>query len=361
MKLEPFVPRSQAKSFGFLFDEVIKRGRCTKCGGCVASCPYKVLTIDNMAELPILVGECVSCQICCFQCPRVDFPTPEIEKLVFGRIIESGGKLGFYTSIRTGRSRKKEILERCEDGGVVSSLVAYALDSGTADSAILASTHEFLPWKSRPVVATTHDEVVNNAGSKYSISPTMLGLRQAVDDHKARVVLVGLPCQIQTLRRMQTTKLKVSKLVNPVILAISLFCMESYLYDRFLHALFTQNGIDPAAVTKFSIKRGRFRIFVNNEEKMALPLKDIRPLMNSGCTVCSDYAGEYADISVGTIGSQIGWSTILCRTEKGEKILREALEAGYLEIKPLMEEGPEFDLLLREADRKKQRAAKNLA
>jgi coenzyme F420 hydrogenase subunit beta len=136
--------------------------------------------------------------------------------------------------------------------------------------------------------------------------------------------------------------------------------MESYAYDSFLYLLFAQKGIDPATVTKFSIKRGKFKIFVNNEEKLSLPLKEIRYLVNSGCMICSDYSGESADISVGAIGSPIGWSTVFVRTARGEELLKGSVKAGFLEMSPLKEEGPEFDLLLREADRKKQRAAKNL-
>ena len=360
MDSDPFVLTPHAKSFFSLFNEVIKTRHCMKCGACVATCPYKVLTIDNRAELPILVGECVYCQICYYQCPRVDFPTQHIERLVFGKSLETKGRLGSYSSIYSARSKKKEILERCEDGGIVSSLAAYALDSGVADSAILACTHELLPWKAHPVIATSYEEVAANAGSKYSISPTILGLGKAVEDLKMKkVALIGLPCQIQSLRRMQTTSLKASNLADSVILAISLVCMESYAYDSFLYSLFAQKGIDPATVTKFSIKRGKFKIFVNNEEKLSLPLKEIKPLVNSGCTICSDYSGESADISVGAIGSPIGWSTVFVRTDRGEELLKGAVKAGFLEMKPLKEEGPEFELLLREADRKKQRAAKN--
>jgi coenzyme F420 hydrogenase subunit beta len=361
MSGKSFLSRPEAKSYESLFNEIIRAGRCMKCGACVASCPYKVLTIDNKAEMPILVKECVSCQVCYYQCPRVEFPIHQVEKYVFDKSFEQKGKLGVYISINTGRSKKEDILRKCEDGGIISSLVAYALNTKKADSAILTCTHELLPWKAHPVVATTQEEVAKNAGSKYSISPTIMGLSRAAEDYMMKkIVLVGLPCQIQALRRMQTTPLKApSNISEQVTLAISLVCMESYVYDEFLYSLFIQKGIDPATVSKFSIKRGKFRIYVRGEEKVSLPLKEIKPLMNAGCQICSDYSGEYADISVGAIGSEIGWSTILTRTKKGEELLRGAVKEGYIELKALREEGPSYEFLLKEADRKKQRAMRN--
>lgn len=360
MSIKSFVSIPQARNYESLFNDVIKIGRCVKCGACVASCPSKVLNMENAAEMPYPTRECVSCQMCYYQCPRAEFPHYQIKEFIFGKTQGNGGKLGFYASINTGRSKKVDILKKCEDGGAISSIVAYALDTRKADSAILTCTHKLLPWKTHPIIATTQKEVIANAGSKYSVSPTLIGLGKAAEDYgMKKIVMVGLPCQIQALRRIQTTPLKASNISDQAILAISLVCMESYVYDKYLYALFAQKGIDSATVTKFSIKRGKFKIFVNGEEKITLPLKDIKPLMNSGCLTCSDYSGEYSDISVGAVGSQIGWSTILTRTKKGEEFLKGAVEAGYLEIKPLKEEGADYESLLKEANKKKQRAITN--
>jgi hypothetical protein len=47
---------------------------------------------------------------------------------------------------------------------------------------------------------------------------------------------------------------------------------------------------------------------------------------------------EKADISVGSIGSQAGFSTIIVRTNAGMDLLNKAAKDGYLEFKPLSEE-----------------------
>jgi coenzyme F420 hydrogenase subunit beta len=56
------------------------------------------------------------------------------------------------------------------------------------------------------------------------------------------------------------------------------------------------------------------------------------------CRLCADHLGEHADLSIGDpwyrpIGEhEPGDSLIVVRTERGRRILRAAVEAGYLEI-----------------------------
>ncbi len=40
---------------------------------------------------------------------------------------------------------------------------------------------------------------------------------------------------------------------------------------------------------------------------------------------------EYADIAVGAIGAPEGWSVVLARTERGQRVLRQAVDHGYVE------------------------------
>lgn len=51
--------------------------------------------------------------------------------------------------------------------------------------------------------------------------------------------------------------------------------------------------------------------------------------------MCMDYTAELADISVGSVGSEEGWSTVFVRTEKGEEVVESAVEKGYVEVKEI--------------------------
>lgn len=43
---------------------------------------------------------------------------------------------------------------------------------------------------------------------------------------------------------------------------------------------------------------------------------------------CYDFAAEFADVSVGSIGSEFGWSTVITRSDAGKALVKRAEEEG---------------------------------
>jgi coenzyme F420 hydrogenase subunit beta len=62
-------------------------------------------------------------------------------------------------------------------------------------------------------------------------------------------------------------------------------------------------------------------------------VRDFHGAALKGCDECADFLGRAADISVGSVGSEDGWSSVLVRTRAG----REAFERvrGRLELRDL--------------------------
>ena len=60
--------------------------------------------------------------------------------------------------------------------------------------------------------------------------------------------------------------------------------------------------------------------------------------MREACEYCYDFAAEFADLSVGSIGSELGWSTVITRSKVGVEIVKKAKAAGAIETKKLAEE-----------------------
>ena len=101
-----------------------------------------------------------------------------------------GAELGNYKSCVSARSTDKELLRRAQDGGIVTSLFAFALDEGIIDGAIVAANKEFAkanpskimadnsnwdmiePWRPIPAIVTTKADMIAAAGTKYNISRT---------------------------------------------------------------------------------------------------------------------------------------------------------------------------------------------
>jgi coenzyme F420 hydrogenase subunit beta len=261
-----------------------------------------------------------------------------------------GVSLGTYV----GRATRKDIQGQAQDGGVVTALLAYALESKMIDAAVVAGRDS--KWMARPEVATKYEDLVKNAGTKYTPSPTLLGVRSAVDDYvKSKVALVGTPCQIRSVRRIQTMPLGSIRLAKAIKLSIGLFCMESYAYNKLIGTYLKEKEIDPSTVTRMGIKKGSFIAWSGENELLHVPLKEVDAFVRNSCKHCDDFTAEYADVSVGGIGCPDGFSTIVARTQKGLKLLKEAQKAGHLETRELKPEEKGYLRVVKMAQAKRLR------
>jgi coenzyme F420 hydrogenase subunit beta len=287
-------------------------------------------------EKPTMKGKCELCQVCYYSCSAAGFPRDEVEKAIFGRTKTADEPICIYATIANARSKKADILQKSQDGGVVTSILGYALESGKVDAAVVTGLDKQVPWKSIPAVAVDYDDVLNAAGTKYTPAPTLIGLMSATQEYgKKKVAIVGTPCQIRSYRRMQTSPLGARKLASAVSLAIGLFCMESYRYDQFLGDYLRTKNIDLSKVSRFAIKKGKFRVTIEGQEVLTVPIKELDEFVRSSCKVCEDFTAEYADISVGGVGCLEGWCTVIARTTRGQEFLTEAEKNGWIELKPM--------------------------
>lgn len=342
--------------FGHLLAEVVRKDLCVGCGTCAAVCP--VTAISMIEDKPSLTGLCIACQICYNNCPIVNFTEAEIEEKVFGRTRKGDEEknLGVYRACYAARSRDDKVRSRCQDGGAVTSILMQLTRDEPELCAIVAGLEGGAEWHPKPLVATSEKDLLETAGTKYTPSPTMLGLMSAVREYgKTRTAVVGTPCQMRALRRMQTTHLPSVRLSESVQLAIGLFCMETFDYRSFIEYL-RGAGVDPSRITKVDIKKGKFQAFEEARKVHEVPLKKMKDLVRSCCHHCNDFTSEFADISVGNVGSPEGWSTVIVRTERGERALDRAVKSGLLEIKPLGEVKPGLETVIRLAKDKRKKA-----
>ena len=64
--------------------------------------------------------------------------------------------------------------------------------------------------------------------------------------------------------------------------------------------------------------RGRMIVeYRDGEVAVDEPVKDFHGAALKGCDECADFLGRSADLSVGSVGSMDGWTSVLIRTERG--------------------------------------------
>jgi coenzyme F420 hydrogenase subunit beta len=294
------------KMFEWKLNEIVDSKICAKCGTCTIVCPNGILTFD---ERPKLVEECLrKGNGMCFEvCPRVSSGKYQI------KIRENFKELYYYA--------KSDV--EGQDGGVVTAFLKYLLENKKIDGAIVVGDE---CWKPVSLIVQNAEDLLKTSKSKYTVS-TLDALRKAGEMGLEKVAVVGLPCQINGLRKLQYFPYhakhdpELGRDGKPVKLPkieylIGLFCMEKFEYNS-LKEVLSKYGIDIKDVEKFDIKGRKLFVYVNGEKK-EIDLKEIE--ICSGCKMCRDFDAELADVSIGSVGSPNGYSTIIIRTEKGEEI-----------------------------------------
>ena len=56
-------------------------------------------------------------------------------------------------------------------------------------------------------------------------------------------------------------------------------------------------------------------------KEYSCPVRELKSQVRAGCQFCGDLVNRLADISIGSIGSAEGYSTVIVRSERGEKLL----------------------------------------
>ncbi|WP_292371163.1 coenzyme F420 hydrogenase subunit beta [Methanoregula sp. UBA64] len=275
-----------------------------------------------------------------------------------------GAELGKYKSVVAARSADKEILKGAQDGGIVTSLFAYALDEGIIDGAIVAGSYEEDPnvestasqnhhWRPKPIVATTKAELLAARGTKYNISPNVSLIKEATRSYGLdKVGIVGTPCQMQAVRKGQLYPFGWRDVESSIALAVGIFCMENFPYQSILQLVEDHAAMKLESVKKMEIGKGKFWVYGKRGQVVQLPLKVTHKYEQPGCHVCMDYVANLADISTGSVGSPDGWSTVFVRSKIGDSVWAKAMAAGVFETQPIEKVKPGLELVSKLANEK---------
>jgi coenzyme F420 hydrogenase subunit beta len=344
------VTKNLEQSFEQTLANVVLSESCTGCAACVIACPFNCL--EYVKGKPELTGKCEACGICSHACPRYCPSRSALEKLVFGRERKAEEEFGIYRRVIVARSTDERILRLCQDGGVVTTLLTLALKDKKIDGAAVSGTDENKPLHPIPTLATTPQQILVSAGTRYSYSPNLLAFQKGVEQDRKKLALVGTACQIEAIRRIQMILLK--NYVEKLKLTIGLMCSGSFSYEGLMeNHIKGKLGINPSDISKINIK-GNVLLTMNSGETKTIPLKRVRRYIRASCLSCADFSAELADVSVGGLGLN-GWSLVITRTEIAEKLFTAAVNAGLLKVKPIETEKRSLELLITLSRRQRTR------
>ncbi|UCF83027.1 MAG: Coenzyme F420 hydrogenase/dehydrogenase, beta subunit C-terminal domain [Desulfobacteraceae bacterium] len=320
------------KTFLDLVQEVLDPRLCHRCGGCVAFC-----TAINFGALEI--GEdgrphykdkdkCIECGLCYEICPEIDDLREETKRRIswsepVGRVIE--------TTI--ARSEDPRLSEIAMNGGVAKTLLLHLFDMGRIDGAIVTKT--VAPFTCKPWLAVTREEIIEAGafyfdashgvslfGEKYSAYPPFLELvTPMAKQGLRRIAFVGRPCQIETMRRMETLGVVPADTIK---YHLGLFCMGNFRFgEKEQIEMEKIGGFKWEDVKKVNFKE-RLQVHLKTKEIRPIEFKKLDHIKRHACQHCGDYSAEFADISFGHLGAPEGWTTVIIRTPVGRAVFADA-------------------------------------
>lgn len=331
---------AQQRSFEDLQRDIVSTGLCSQCGGCVSFCSASKLGALEISPegTPRYTDKekCLECGLCYSICTQVDELAQELQEK-FSWI----PPMGRYERVVSARTTNHEIQNVCTDGGVVTSLLMYMLDYNLIDGAVVS--HFVAPFKRAPMIATSREEILGSAGSDFSASthvgvvgdkystysPGAFALKELTSNMRtARLALVGTPCQVHTISKMQCLNIVPSDMVK---YTIGLFCMENFAFSPLAkQEIEAKMGVNIDEIKKLNVKEDLMATLINGET-IHVPFDVIHSFARPACLKCTEFANDFADISVGGLGSLDGYTTVLLRTETGQDVYQSALRLRYIE------------------------------
>jgi coenzyme F420-reducing hydrogenase beta subunit/Na+-translocating ferredoxin:NAD+ oxidoreductase RnfD subunit len=344
---------------GKMFTE-IKTTPCVRCGACMRICCNGLSPIlikqafdkGDTAELMRLDADyCAGCNSCNYVCPArinlrgtmLTYPMAEEDGAVIEQNYLSGTKdenIGVYSELFSAKSNIEG-----QDGGVATALLVSGIQKGIFDAALVCKRID--GYYSEAVIAENAEEVKAAKGTKYVRVHMMDKLAELIKKGKRKVAIVGTACQMRAARRIQQSI--VGEYPDLELTLIGLFCYEEFNYYQLKEQTMKLMNIDLDRAEKTQIKRGKFIATIDGKES-SIAVKDLNAAVENGCLCCPDFTAIYSDVSVGSVGSPDGYSTVIVRSDNGKRLLEK------LELTKAETDKEEIDKL---STRKKKRAGEN--
>ncbi len=217
--------------------------------------------------------------------------------------------LGVYSEMFSAKSGFEG-----QDGGVVTALLVKGFEDGIFDAAVVVRRGE--GYSAEAVTAANASEVLAASGTKYLRANVTQKLQELISQGKKRIAVVCTPCEAKAARKiLQTLKGECE------ITVIGLFCFEAFNKAKLKEQVAARLGINLDKVEKTQIRQGKFTAFVDGKE-YSCKVKDLDCAAEKACLYCDDFASRFADVSVGSVGSKTGFSTVVVRSRVGGELVR---------------------------------------
>ena len=252
---------------------------------------------------------------------------------------------GPLVSLRTGSASDATLRHHASSGGALSALLLFLLDSKTVDYVVQVAASDISPIDNAIVESRTRRDVYHAAGSRYAPSSPLADLQHHLSN-PGRFALVGKPCDIAAIRSLARHDPTIRQKI-PFLL--SFFCAGVPSRGA------TRQILDTLQVVEDDVASFQYRgdgwpghavakTWAGREARMSYADswgEILSKHIQFRCKICPDGSGGFADVVFGDawhcdergyplFEEEEGRSLIISRSEVGERLLQDAIRAGYL-------------------------------
>lgn len=259
---------------------------------------------------------------CGTACQFIKPDYPAMEARVHGRARDpaKGDELFFGPFRRMVKARLTAPLEGAQWTGITSRLGERLLETGAVDAVLTMAPDPEDKWRPVPVLVTKAEGMAGVRGMRMGYAPLLALLEPARASGHKRIAVIGIPCQVYALRRIE------AELGFERLYVIGTPCSDNTTTAHF-HEFLALLSDAPETITYLEF-RADYHVelrFADGRHKaipfLQLPLADLRPdFFPMTCKTCVDYTNVLADVTVGYMAGQ-GEQWLIVRNERGEELV----------------------------------------
>lgn len=326
-------------------ETVVKNNLCTGCGICENICggAISIQLIEGKYVPQVDNNKCVMCGLCYTVCGGEVIKLQSRAKELFSdKNIKEDYYIGRYISTYSGYSNSYNIRFHSASGGIVSQFLIYLLEKKIIQGAVVVGFNTNNITEPDVYIAKTKEDVLSAKSSKYC-PVSYHGVVEKIMKTEGKLVVVGLPCHIHSLRKYESAKNEFRK---KILGYFAIYCSgtKTMLSQNYL---FNKYGIEKNNLKTFSYRddgcMGFLKAVSKDNKTTKVPYREYWHSMRGffsqyRCTLCIDHYGELADISIGDIhvgeyiNDEVGVNSIISRNNYFDNLLQLASNEGYITI-----------------------------
>jgi len=324
---------------------------CNRCGTCVGLSGGRIRFGDREGKyLPEIREELSDAEYDRIwnACTGGRFDFPAMREKIFGKTPAFHTYMGPYQELYIGHALDPGLREAGASGGILSAMLIYLLETGRIDGAVVTRMSRDKPWLTEPVIATSREEIIEGAQSKYIITSVneILG---SVSEFEGNLAYVGLPGQVQSIRKLQQAG---DPAVRNIRYIFGPFYGNTLHFSSVRSFLRSHGEKDHTKIRKLYFRHGEWpgKMRVEMASGRIIELKKFHAnylipfhiVKNS--LFCTDFTNEFTDISGGDAWAPAyeergkGFSLVLARSVAGRDLLKEMEQEGWLDLSPVTEQ-----------------------